>query len=167
MVASVPVPFRLNPFSVLEMIEVKGVRPQMVCYQMLMECLASVDQIQGGFALIARMEADGSLSISEDNCYPMFRMLLEACRTVSGFNTTFAQAAIERLCSIALAPVATMLTQVCGTSSSSDWTMGPPSRQPHYRSCTRVARWPLKTVNSPPIACWFHDRLGQACAHTR
>ena len=49
--------------------------------KMLMECITANGQIMAGFVLVAQAEATKLLSNADEHCYPMFRALLEACRT--------------------------------------------------------------------------------------
>ena len=51
--AGEPAPGLLDPSSVLDMIDVKGAKPQMLDYQLLMQCLATMGKLQAGFVLLA------------------------------------------------------------------------------------------------------------------
>ena len=58
----------------------------MLSYHVSMECFAVTGQIVAGFALTAQANSSGLLShLDNMSCYPMFRILMEACR-VSPFN---------------------------------------------------------------------------------
>lgn len=63
----------------LDAIESQGTQPPVLYYRMVMECLGTSGEIVAGFALLARVEACGLLSSWDENCYPMFRTLLETC----------------------------------------------------------------------------------------
>ena len=79
---------------------------------MSMQGLASLGQIEAGFALLERAEAKGLLSRFDNEGYPMFHNLLQACRFVGDVKgISRVQAAIDRLGLIALAPVATAVVQ--------------------------------------------------------
>ena len=81
-------------------------------YQTSMEGLAANGLIQAGFALLTRAEASGLLSHSDNDCYPMFHILLEACRlTGHSKGASRVQAMVEQLGLIALAPLATVVVQ--------------------------------------------------------
>ena len=77
-------------------------------YAMSMQGLATMGQIESGFSLLERAEAKGLLSRFDNEGYPMFHNLLQACRFVGDVKgISRVQAAIDRLGLIALAPVAT------------------------------------------------------------
>ena len=71
-----PAPALLDPISVLDVMEVQGYKPQLVCYAMSMQGLATMGQIEAGFALLEQAEAKGLLSNSNNDGYPMFHNLL-------------------------------------------------------------------------------------------
>ena len=65
---------------------------------MSMQGLAATGQIEVSFVLLWRLEASGVLTHSDDNWYPMFHMLLEACSVVGDFNgTSQVQAVVDQL----------------------------------------------------------------------
>merc|ERR1712093_847070 len=100
----------LDPFSVLEELEAHGAKAKLEDYQMSMECLVAKGQIVTGFALLLRAEASGLLRRGEENCYPMFRTLLEACRRAGDSRAASqVQAVVEQLGFSALGPVAVVL----------------------------------------------------------
>ena len=103
-----PPPLLLDSMSVSETMKAKGVDLQMLYYRMSMQCLAATGEIVAGFALLARVEASGMLStVGGDMSYPIFRVLVEACRTVShSEGPSRVQATMEQLGSIALAAAA-------------------------------------------------------------
>ena len=85
---------------------------ELVCYAMSMQGLATMGQIESGFSLLERAEAKGLLSRFDNEGYPMFHNLLQACRFVGDVKgISRVQAAIDRLGLIALAPVATAVVQ--------------------------------------------------------
>jgi len=102
-----------RPEQALELFETmqqQGVLPDVSTYNSLMQVLASAGQIVAGFGLLAQAEAFGLLSHSDENWYPMFRMLLEACRTVGNSESARQlQEARKRLGYFAIIPVATAL----------------------------------------------------------
>ena len=103
-----PAPALLDPISVLDVMEGQGSKPQLMYYAMSMQGLATTGKVEAGFALLERAEAKGLLSNSNNEGYPMFHNLLQACRLVGDFNgASRVQAAMDRLGLIALAPVAT------------------------------------------------------------
>ena len=82
-------PVLLDGILVLDVIESQlawQVKPQGVHYWMSMYALAATDQIDSGFALSARVEANGVLSHCKENLYQRFRTLFEACRALSVFD---------------------------------------------------------------------------------
>eukprot|EP00747_Dinoflagellata_sp_TGD_P108871 gnl/TRDRNA2_/TRDRNA2_170548_c2_seq5.p1 gnl/TRDRNA2_/TRDRNA2_170548_c2~~gnl/TRDRNA2_/TRDRNA2_170548_c2_seq5.p1 ORF type:complete len:226 (+),score=43.95 gnl/TRDRNA2_/TRDRNA2_170548_c2_seq5:122-799(+) len=81
--AALPAPSILEPMSMLDAVGSQTTMPQMMYYQIVMQCLASKGQIVAGFALLERMEANGLTSDADQSCYAIFRMLLEACRVGS------------------------------------------------------------------------------------
>ena len=81
-------------------------------YAMSIQGLATMAQIEAGFSLLERAEVKGLLFKSNNEGYPMFHNLLQACRLVGDFNgVSRVQAAMDRLGLIALAPVATAVVQ--------------------------------------------------------
>ena len=81
-------------------------------YAMSMQGLATMGQIESGFSLLERAEAKVLLSRSDNEGYPMFHNLLQACCFVGDVKgISRVQAAIDRLGLIALAPVATAVVQ--------------------------------------------------------
>ena len=92
--------------------EVQGYELQLMEYAMCMQGLATMGQIESGFLLLERAEAKGLLSRFDNEGYPMFHNLLQACRFVGDVKgISRVQAAIDRLGLIALAPVATAVVQ--------------------------------------------------------
>eukprot|EP00747_Dinoflagellata_sp_TGD_P121146 gnl/TRDRNA2_/TRDRNA2_173385_c5_seq17.p1 gnl/TRDRNA2_/TRDRNA2_173385_c5~~gnl/TRDRNA2_/TRDRNA2_173385_c5_seq17.p1 ORF type:complete len:190 (+),score=17.07 gnl/TRDRNA2_/TRDRNA2_173385_c5_seq17:266-835(+) len=81
-------------------------------HKMVMHRLAATGQIVAGFLLLAQAGVSGALSHPDENCYSMFRMLLEACRTAADCESTSrVHEAAQRLGLIADAPVAQILRQ--------------------------------------------------------
>eukprot|EP00747_Dinoflagellata_sp_TGD_P201271 gnl/TRDRNA2_/TRDRNA2_74751_c0_seq1.p2 gnl/TRDRNA2_/TRDRNA2_74751_c0~~gnl/TRDRNA2_/TRDRNA2_74751_c0_seq1.p2 ORF type:complete len:100 (-),score=15.11 gnl/TRDRNA2_/TRDRNA2_74751_c0_seq1:25-324(-) len=82
-----------------------------VDYQMSMECLVAAGKIVDGFALLTRLTASGLLShYHQQAFYPMFCMLLKACRSIGDFDgTSQVHASMVRLGLTAPAPLATAL----------------------------------------------------------
>merc|ERR1712224_360841 len=77
-----------------------------------MQGLTAIGQIEAGFALLTRAEANGMLSHSDNEGYSMFHALIQACRLAGDFNSaSCVQAKLDQLGMIALAPVATALVQ--------------------------------------------------------
>ena len=110
--ASEAAPPLLNPVSVLDLIELKGSKPELMYYDMSMQGLAASSQIQAGFALLERAETCGLLSHCDDHCYSMFHALVQACRMVGDSSgASQVQAAMDRLGITSLAPMATALVQ--------------------------------------------------------
>ena len=69
-------------------------------------------QIEAGFALLKRAEAEGLLPNSHNEGYPMLHNLIQACHLVGDFDSVSrVQAAMDRLGLITLAPVATAVVQ--------------------------------------------------------
>ena len=96
----------LDPISVLDAMEARGAKPQVMYNQMLMHGFATTSQIEAGYALLARAEASGLLCHSSELCYPMCCTLLEACHMISDSDgASCMQAVVERLGLIALVPV--------------------------------------------------------------
>ena len=81
-------------------------------YAMSMQGLATKGQIEAGFALLERAEVNGLLSNSNNEGYPIVNNLIQACLLVGDFSSASrAQATLDRLGLIALAPVATAVVQ--------------------------------------------------------
>ena len=79
---------------------------------MLMQSLAASGQVEAGFTLLQQMRT-GWQSQSDKNCYPVFRMLLHACRLVEDFDgASRLQAAVDQLGLKARLSIATALVQV-------------------------------------------------------
>eukprot|EP00747_Dinoflagellata_sp_TGD_P108868 gnl/TRDRNA2_/TRDRNA2_170548_c2_seq1.p1 gnl/TRDRNA2_/TRDRNA2_170548_c2~~gnl/TRDRNA2_/TRDRNA2_170548_c2_seq1.p1 ORF type:complete len:105 (+),score=13.33 gnl/TRDRNA2_/TRDRNA2_170548_c2_seq1:108-422(+) len=76
-------PTALDPASVLDDIETRGMKASILDYNMLMQCLGATGNIVAGFVLISRGEASGVLSQIGTDSYRFYRMLLEACRVGS------------------------------------------------------------------------------------
>ena len=75
---------------------------------MLMHGFAASGQVEAGFDLL--VQAEGLLSHCSDSCYPMFQMLLEACRAIrDSKGTSHLQKAVELLGLVANAPVAAVV----------------------------------------------------------
>ena len=88
--------------------EAQGSEPLLMYYAMSMQGLATMGQIEAGFALLGRAEANGLLSKFDNEGYTIFHALIQACRLVGDFHSASrVQAALEQLGLIALAPVAT------------------------------------------------------------
>eukprot|EP00747_Dinoflagellata_sp_TGD_P122796 gnl/TRDRNA2_/TRDRNA2_173683_c4_seq2.p2 gnl/TRDRNA2_/TRDRNA2_173683_c4~~gnl/TRDRNA2_/TRDRNA2_173683_c4_seq2.p2 ORF type:complete len:105 (+),score=16.33 gnl/TRDRNA2_/TRDRNA2_173683_c4_seq2:174-488(+) len=84
-------------------------------FQMAMESLTSAGLVVSGFELLVRAEAVGLLSHSTSGSYPIFRTLLEACRTVGDSHGASAvQAEVERLGILAHLPAAK--TSLCDST---------------------------------------------------
>ena len=65
--------------------QVQDAKPQVMPYQMLMQSLAASGQAETGFELLRQVETSGLLSYSHEDCYPLLRTLLQACRLVGDF----------------------------------------------------------------------------------
>ena len=72
-------PALLDPLSVLDVMEARGYELQLMEYAMCMQGLATMGQIESGFSLLERAEAKGLLSRFDNEGYPMFHNLLQAC----------------------------------------------------------------------------------------
>eukprot|EP00747_Dinoflagellata_sp_TGD_P224145 gnl/TRDRNA2_/TRDRNA2_96299_c0_seq1.p1 gnl/TRDRNA2_/TRDRNA2_96299_c0~~gnl/TRDRNA2_/TRDRNA2_96299_c0_seq1.p1 ORF type:complete len:111 (+),score=8.62 gnl/TRDRNA2_/TRDRNA2_96299_c0_seq1:815-1147(+) len=96
--------------SLLDRIDMKHERHRAVqYYQLLMDCLTATGQLPACFALLRRVENSGLLTLSDDDSYPMFRTLLELCRSVGDSSAIWkVQAALQRLGLIGSHPRATM-----------------------------------------------------------
>ena len=102
------VPALLDPLSVMDVMEAPGYELQLMEYAMCMQGLATMGRIESGFSLLERAEAKGLLSRFDNEGYPMFHNLLQACRFVGDVKgISRVQAAIDRLGLIALAPLTT------------------------------------------------------------
>ena len=78
---------------------------------MLMQSLAASGQVEAGFMLHQQMHT-GWQSHSDKDCYPVFRMLLHACRLVEDFDgASRLQAAVDQLGLKARLSIATALVQ--------------------------------------------------------
>ena len=98
-------PGLFNSISVMVVKEAKGFKLQLMGYVMSMQDLAEMGQIKAGFALLKRVGVKQLLSNSDDEGYPMFHNLLQACCFVGDFSSVSqVQAAIDRLGLIARAP---------------------------------------------------------------
>ena len=76
-----------------------------------MQSLAASGQVEAGFTLLQQMRT-GWQSQSDKNCYPVFRMLLHACRLVEDFDgASRLQAAVDQLGLKARLSIATALVQ--------------------------------------------------------
>eukprot|EP00747_Dinoflagellata_sp_TGD_P136692 gnl/TRDRNA2_/TRDRNA2_175586_c2_seq11.p1 gnl/TRDRNA2_/TRDRNA2_175586_c2~~gnl/TRDRNA2_/TRDRNA2_175586_c2_seq11.p1 ORF type:complete len:227 (+),score=41.94 gnl/TRDRNA2_/TRDRNA2_175586_c2_seq11:49-729(+) len=112
-----PAPSMLDPILVLDAMEARGTKPQVVDYQMLMQCVAETGKVEAGHVLLERAEASGLLSRpaddnSDDNWYVIFRTLLETCRVVGDLTgASRVQGAVDRLGLTALAPEAVTLVR--------------------------------------------------------
>ena len=110
-----PVPTSLDPILMMNTMlpmQGQGAQPQLMDYQMSMHSLAASGQMEVGFKLLTQLEASGLLSHSGTDCYSMFRKLIKACRSGGDSDSvSCVQAAMERLCLIALPPVGSALKQ--------------------------------------------------------
>ena len=92
--------------------EMQDAKPQVMSYQMLMQSLAASGQVETGFELLRQVKTIGLLSHSREDCYPLLRTLLQACRLVGDFyGASQLQAAVDRLGLKACACIATALVQ--------------------------------------------------------
>ena len=83
----------------------------MAKYQMLMQSLAASGQAEVGFMLLHKMHT-GWQSHSDKDCYPVFRMLLHACRLAEDFDSASRlHAAVDQLGLKACLCIATALVQ--------------------------------------------------------
>ena len=79
---------------------------------MLMQSLAASGQVEAGFTLLQQM-CTGWQFQSDKNYYPVFRMLLHACRLVVDFDgASHLHAAVDQLGMKARLSIATALVQV-------------------------------------------------------
>ena len=86
-------------------------KPWVMPYQMLMQSLVASCQIEDGFLLLQQVDT-GLLSQSVEDCYPLFRMILQACVLVGDFDgASQLQAAVEQLGLKACLCIATALVQ--------------------------------------------------------
>ena len=100
------VPVLLHPIMVLDAMETEDAN------LMLMQSLVASSQIEAGFALLQQMDT-GLLSQSDENCYSLFRAILQACRLAGDFDgTSELQAAVDQLGLKARLSIATALVQV-------------------------------------------------------
>eukprot|EP00747_Dinoflagellata_sp_TGD_P128752 gnl/TRDRNA2_/TRDRNA2_174592_c9_seq23.p1 gnl/TRDRNA2_/TRDRNA2_174592_c9~~gnl/TRDRNA2_/TRDRNA2_174592_c9_seq23.p1 ORF type:complete len:247 (+),score=42.74 gnl/TRDRNA2_/TRDRNA2_174592_c9_seq23:695-1435(+) len=108
--ASGSAPALLDPISALDVGEADSAHPGHAYYLMLMQSLAVAGQIVAGFDLLARAEACGLLTHSDENCFDMFRTLLVSCRTAGDHNgASRVQSALQRLRLIPRVPAARVL----------------------------------------------------------
>ena len=76
-----------------------------------MQSLAASGQVEAGFMLLRQMHT-GWQSHSDKDCYPVFRMLLHACRLIEDFDgASRLQAAVDQLGLKARLSTATALVQ--------------------------------------------------------
>jgi len=95
----------LDPIFALDAMESRGADHQVMRYQMAMHGFAATGQIQAGFVLLARVEANGLLCHSDGKCYVIYHTLLEACRSVGDFKAASrVQMAVDLLSLAAHAP---------------------------------------------------------------
>ena len=72
-------------------------KPWVMPYQMLMQSLVASSQIEAGFVLLQQVDT-GLLSQSVEDCYPVFRMILQAFDLVGDFDgASRLQAAVDQL----------------------------------------------------------------------
>ena len=99
------VPALLHPIMVLDAMETEDAN------LMLMQSLVASSQIEAGFALLQQMDT-GLLSQSDEDCYSLFRTILQACRLAGDFDgTSELQAAVDQLGLKACLCIATALVQ--------------------------------------------------------
>ena len=151
--AGKPAPALLDPILVLDTMVLHGVNSQVTCYQTLMHSLAATGQIEAGFVLLSRVEASALLSHSDNDCYPMCQILLQACRlTCESSIASHAQAAVKRLGLVSLAPTATAFMQ--GSMPSCEKQVGIESManaQQQWLSCGPWC-WQGRPNSSPAIS---------------
>ena len=95
--ASQLMPALLHPIMVLDSMEMLDAKPWVMPYQMLMQSLVASCQIEDGFLLLQQVDT-GLLSQSVEDCYPVFRMILQACGLVGDFDgASRLQAAVDQL----------------------------------------------------------------------
>eukprot|EP00747_Dinoflagellata_sp_TGD_P062306 gnl/TRDRNA2_/TRDRNA2_152946_c2_seq1.p1 gnl/TRDRNA2_/TRDRNA2_152946_c2~~gnl/TRDRNA2_/TRDRNA2_152946_c2_seq1.p1 ORF type:complete len:133 (-),score=19.99 gnl/TRDRNA2_/TRDRNA2_152946_c2_seq1:3-401(-) len=82
---------------------------QMLDYKTVMRYLATCGHIVAGFELLVRVESSADLlQQADDSGYPVFLMLLEACRTLGDHQAaSCVHRAAARLGLIAMTPLAT------------------------------------------------------------
>ena len=99
------VPALLHPIMVLDAMETEDAN------LMLMQSLVASSQIEAGFALLQQMDT-GLLSQSDEDCYSLFRTILQACRLAGDFDgTSELQAAVDQFGLKACLCIATALVQ--------------------------------------------------------
>ena len=104
-------PAVVHPIMVLDSMETQDAKPWVMPYQMLMQSLAASSQIEAGFVLLQQVDT-GLLSQSDEGCYPLFRMILQACGLVGDFDgASQLQAAVDQLGLKACLCIATALVQ--------------------------------------------------------
>jgi len=69
-----PAPVLLDPISVLDVMEAQGCKPQLVCYAMSMQGLATTGQIEAGFSLLEGQRPR--------TCCPILTMKATRCFTI-------------------------------------------------------------------------------------
>lgn len=96
-----------------ETMKQQGVLPNLATYHALMQVLAATGQVLAGFELLACEEGFGLLFHFEENLYPMFRILLEACRAAGEIESASqVRVMMERLgLQKRVVPVATTFVQ--------------------------------------------------------
>eukprot|EP00747_Dinoflagellata_sp_TGD_P083527 gnl/TRDRNA2_/TRDRNA2_162155_c2_seq3.p1 gnl/TRDRNA2_/TRDRNA2_162155_c2~~gnl/TRDRNA2_/TRDRNA2_162155_c2_seq3.p1 ORF type:complete len:143 (-),score=22.31 gnl/TRDRNA2_/TRDRNA2_162155_c2_seq3:30-458(-) len=122
-------------------VEVQGVKLQRLSYQLYMQCLAATGQTVAAFGLLAWLEASGLVSSADENFCDMFRVLIEACRSVNEVEgASRAQAALDRLGLIACPPLAAAHVQ---TSNKDHQLRSPYLAENFCRPC-----WERQTTGS-------------------
>ena len=67
--ANISAPALLNPLAMLDVIEARGFVPQVIYYDMSMQGLARKGDIEAGFNLLDRAEANGLLIQCDQSCF--------------------------------------------------------------------------------------------------
>ena len=95
--ASQLVPARLHPIMVMDSIETQDAKPRVMPHQMLLQSLVASRQIEAGFVLLQQV-GTRVLSQSDEDSYPLLRIILQACGLVGDLDSVSRlQAAVEQL----------------------------------------------------------------------
>ena len=104
-------PALLHPIMVLDSMEMQDAKPWVMPYQMWIQSLVASSQIEAGSALLQQVDTR-LLSQSVEDCYPLFRMIRQACALVGDFDgASWFQAAVDQMGSKACLCIETALVQ--------------------------------------------------------
>eukprot|EP00746_Dinoflagellata_sp_MGD_P075289 gnl/MRDRNA2_/MRDRNA2_303105_c0_seq1.p1 gnl/MRDRNA2_/MRDRNA2_303105_c0~~gnl/MRDRNA2_/MRDRNA2_303105_c0_seq1.p1 ORF type:complete len:129 (+),score=19.87 gnl/MRDRNA2_/MRDRNA2_303105_c0_seq1:149-535(+) len=117
-----PAPNMLKPATMVDMMVAQGPQAHVLNFQMLMQSLVSMGQIEAGFVLLVSARTVETLLHFGEDCYSLFQTLLDGCSAAChSHGASWLHSAVEELGMIALVPVASIHGDVTQESVERHW----------------------------------------------